>query len=115
MNRSMRTEKELTTETENYFGSKCFVVDYGLDPVNPHSLDRLIVIDEVPGKVAQFFGKKTVRRSFIGRINWSEILPDRRIPCPKKMELALSDICKRLEKKNKKVIKARRIKASSRA
>jgi hypothetical protein len=110
MKKDFKLDKELTTDTAAYFGSSHYVVHYDLDPINPFSLNRLIVIDEVPGKVAQLFGKRTTRRVFLGRMSWHEILNDKRLLCPKQMELQLSEICFSLEKKNKSRLKAKRIK-----
>jgi len=113
MTGSTRTEKELTTKANAYFGGQLYVVSYDLDPVNHHSINRQIVIDEVPGKLSQFFGKKTVRRTFVGRIDWYEILDDRRIKCPKQMSISLSETCERLEKKSRQILRAKRRKAET--
>lgn len=107
-----RIDKELTKDTVVFFGSSHYVIHYDLDPANHSSLNRLIVIDEVPGKVAQLFGMKTVRRYFVGRIRWHEILDDRKIVCPTQMELELSKMSDNLEQKYRKMLKVKRIKAS---
>ena len=112
MIKGLRVDKELTKDTDTFFGVKYYVVHYDLDPINPSSLNRLIVIDDVPGKVAQFFGRKTVRRYFVGRIDWYEIL-DKKIKCPMQMEARLSEISATLEKKYKHILKAKRLKRTA--
>lgn len=110
MNNYFNNEKEITTITDSFFKSTYYIVDYNIDPFNSLTLNRLIVIDKIPGKIFQFMGVKSERRYFIGRTSWEELIGDRRIRCPKNMEIELLKISIQLEKKYKNILKAKRLK-----
>lgn len=110
MNDYIKVDVKLTQSSSHFWGSKYCVVHYGYDPYNPQSLNRMIVIDEIPGSFFKFFGAKTIRRTFVGRASWFEILKDKKVRCPLTTEQELSKISFQIEKSRKKIIKAKRIK-----
>jgi len=99
------TTKPLLTKTKKWFRRTQYIVDY---KSQPGALKRIIIIDEVPGKVFTFLKFKTKRRIFVGPIKWEELIKGKKISCPKPLSRHLSDIDESLYKRYRLKVKADR-------
>lgn len=97
--------KPLKKNNKYFFKRSFYVVDYKINPDYPFSIERIIVVDEVPGKLARLFGSKTKRRVFAGRNRWFEIVGNNRIKCSPRLSRILSIKSINLEKKFKYKLK----------